>query len=114
MVRKIILALVWIPLAVILLVFAVANRHLVTVSFDPFDSTDPAVTLTLPLFAVIIISLVLGVFAGGITTWFRQGRWRRAARRHEAEARDVRSQLANLQSRYAPEAPRALLGRTPS
>ena len=112
MVRKIILALVWIPLAVILLVFAVANRHLVTVSFDPFDSTDPSVTLTLPLFAVIILSLMVGVIAGGITTWFRQSHWRRAARRHEADARDARTQLADLHAKYAPDAPRVLIGRS--
>jgi uncharacterized integral membrane protein len=35
--RKFLNAVVWIPLAVILVVFAVANRHLVTVSFDPFN-----------------------------------------------------------------------------
>ena len=38
---------------------------------------------------------ILGVVAGGSATWFRQRRWRRAARRHEADARDLRAQLAD-------------------
>ncbi len=38
MLRKIVNALVILPLAIIFVVFAVANRQLVTLSFDPFDS----------------------------------------------------------------------------
>jgi uncharacterized integral membrane protein len=37
--RKFFTALVVIPLGLIFIVFAVANRHLVTVSFDPFNSS---------------------------------------------------------------------------
>jgi uncharacterized integral membrane protein len=76
--RKFLNAIVWIPLAVILVVFAVANRHLITVSFDPFNSNDPALGITLPLFVVIIAVAILGVVAGGSATWFGQRRWRRA------------------------------------
>ena len=35
--RKFLTGLVLIPLGVIFIVFAFANRHLVTVTFDPFD-----------------------------------------------------------------------------
>jgi uncharacterized integral membrane protein len=93
--RKFLNAIVWIPLAVILVVFAVANRHLITVSFDPFNSNDPALGITLPLFMVIIAVAILGVVAGGSATWFGQRRWRRAARQHEADARELRAQLAD-------------------
>jgi len=40
--------------------------------------------------------------AGGTATWFRQRRWRRAARQHEADARQARSQLADLRATAAP------------
>ncbi|HEY0910049.1 MAG TPA: DUF1049 domain-containing protein, partial [Bradyrhizobium sp.] len=62
-------------LGAIFVVFAVANRHLVTVSFDPFNSTDPSVAVRLPLFIVMIAVAMLGVLAGGMMTWFRQRRW---------------------------------------
>lgn len=91
-------AVVVISLGVILLVFAVANRHLVTVSFDPFNSADPALKLSEPLFLVIIATAAVGVVAGGSATWFGQRRWRRAARRHEADARQARAQLADLRA----------------
>ena len=106
--RKFFTAVVLIPLGAIFIVFAVANRHLVTVSFDPFNSSDPSVAVRLPLFIVIIAVASLGVAAGGSATWFRQRRWRRAARQHEADARQARGELADLRanaatSRYTPQ-----------
>jgi uncharacterized integral membrane protein len=96
--RKFFTTLVLIPLGVVFIVFAVANRHEVTVSFDPFSSTDPAIAVSLPLFVVIIAVAMLGVMAGGMATWFRQRHWRRAARHHEADARAARMQLADLRA----------------
>ncbi len=96
--RKFFTALLVIPLGIFFVIFAVANRHLVTVSFDPFNSATPTVAITLPLFVVIIAVAMLGVLAGGMATWVRQGRFRRAARQHQAEARQARTQLADLRS----------------
>lgn len=104
MVGRIISYLFWSLLAVIFVTFAIANRHLVTVSFDPFDSADPSISATLPLFVLIIVALALGVVAGGSATWFRQRHWRRAARQHEADAREARSQVAALRANAAPPA----------
>ena len=99
--RKFLTALVVIPLGLIFIVFAVANRHLVTVSFDPFNSTDPAISATLPLFVIIIAVAIAGVVAGGSATWFRQRHWRRSARQHEADAQRARTQLADLRASAA-------------
>ena len=96
--RKFLSALIVIPLALVFVVFAVANRHFVTVSFDPFNSADPALSVSLPLFALIIAIAILGVVAGGLATWFGQRRWRRAARQHEADAKAARAQLAELRN----------------
>ena len=59
--RKIVSPLIVVPLAVVIIAFAVANRQSVTVSFDPFSSTSPAYAATLPLFVLIFILLILGV-----------------------------------------------------
>jgi len=91
-------AVLVISLGVILVVFAVANRHQVTVSFDPFNSADPSFKLTEPLFLVIIATAAVGVLAGGTATWLGQRRWRQAARRHQADARQARAQLADLRA----------------
>jgi uncharacterized integral membrane protein len=95
MIRKIVNVVIILPLAVIFLVFAVANRELVTLSFDPFNSSDPAVSVSLPLFVIMIAALITGLIVGGVATWIGQRHWRRAAKRHESEARTAREQLAS-------------------
>ena len=99
--RKFFSALILVPLAIVLIVFAVANRHFVTVSFDPFNSANPSVGASLPLFVVITLVAILGVIAGSVATWLRQGHWRRSAKLHEAEARRARADLADLRVQTA-------------
>ena len=103
--RKFLTALIVIPLALVLLTFAVANRHFVTVSFDPFMAADPTLSITLPLFLLLILVAAFGVIAGGCAVWFGQRHWRRAARRHEADARAARVELAGLQAQAAAAKP---------
>ncbi|HTP91797.1 MAG TPA: DUF1049 domain-containing protein, partial [Xanthobacteraceae bacterium] len=67
--RKIVAAIILVPLAVVIIAFAVANRQIVTVSLDPFSGGEPAAAVTLPLFVLIIVLLMLGVLVGGIAAW---------------------------------------------
>ena len=96
LVRKIIAAVILVPLAVIIIAFAVANRQIVTVSLDPFSAEHPAASLTLPLFALVIVLLILGVLIGGIAAWLRQSKWRRTARRLEREIADLHIEIEAL------------------
>ena len=99
--RKFLTALIVIPLGLILVIFAVANRHFVTVSVDPFMAADPGLSITLPLFLLLILVAAVGVISGGCAVWFGQRHWRRAARRHEADARAARGELAGLKAQAA-------------
>src|SRR5262245_45537832 len=101
MIRKVVKALVLIPLAIVLISFAVANRQSVTVSFDPFDRTDPAFSVALPLYALILALVIAGVVVGGVAAWLRQGRWRGRARLAEARARELRVENDQLKRRDA-------------
>lgn len=94
MLRKIVTAVIVAPLAIILIAFALANRQTVTVSFDPFNAGAPAASVTLPLFALIIVLLIAGVLIGGAATWLGQRKWRRAARRWQREVSGLRAQVA--------------------
>ncbi len=105
--RKFLTALILIPLGLILVAFAVANRHFVTVSFNPFDTADSELSFTLPLFALLIVVAILGVLAGGCATWFGQRHWRRAARQHEADARSAKAELAGFRASVAASQPTA-------
>jgi uncharacterized integral membrane protein len=91
--RKVVAALIVVPLAIIIIAFAVANRQIVTVSLDPFSAEHPAASVTLPLFALVIALLILGVVIGGVATWLRQTGWRRIVRRLEREATELRHEI---------------------
>lgn len=102
MFRKIVTAVIVIPLAVIIVAFAVANRKPVTVSFDPFSAAAPAYSATVPLFVLIFALVILGVIVGGVAAWFRQGKWRRLARRLEGDVRDLHAEVEAIRRREHP------------
>ena len=91
--RKFITAFILIPLGVVIVMFAVANREVITVSFDPFDSVKPAFAAKMPLFILIFVLIGLGVLIGGIAAWLKQHKWRIRARRAEADVRRLRTEL---------------------
>jgi uncharacterized integral membrane protein len=105
MLRKILIAIIVIPLAVLIIAFAVANRQVVTVSFDPFSSANPAYAASLPLFVLIFILLILGVIIGGAAAWLRQSPWRRTARKLDADVRALHDELAEIRRRFGTQAP---------
>jgi hypothetical protein len=103
--RKFVTFVILIPLAIVIVMFAVANREIITVSFDPFDVAHPAFAMKAPLFALIFALVGLGVLVGGVAAWLKQHKWRARARRAEAEARELRSRLDAEQTRTGLPAP---------
>jgi uncharacterized integral membrane protein len=91
--RKFVAGIILVPLAVVIVMFAVANREIISVSFDPFDPTQPAFMLKMPLFILIFVLVGTGVVVGGVAAWTKQLKWRARARRAEAEARELRTAL---------------------
>jgi uncharacterized integral membrane protein len=100
MFRKIVTAIIAVPLAIVIVAFALANRQTVTVSFDPFSSAAPAYAVTLPLFAVVLLVLILGVLIGGFASWLRQGKHRRSSRRFEGELRALHAEMDAVRRRF--------------
>jgi uncharacterized integral membrane protein len=86
---------VLVPLVVVGLALAVANRADVIVSFDPFSS-DTTGQLQAPLFVVLILAVMFGVLLGGLATWFAQGKYRRALRTLRAEAARQREEAGHM------------------
>jgi uncharacterized integral membrane protein len=83
--RRLLAWIILLPLAVLILLFAVANRAPVTVSLDPFSATAPAYAMKIPLFLVVFAAMILGVIVGGTAMLRNQFQWWRAARRAERE-----------------------------
>lgn len=90
MFNRFILVVVLVPLAIILIALAVANRGAVSFTLDPFNPGNPALTLELPLFVLLFVALGLGMIVGSLATWVKQGRYRKMARQRGLEAEALR------------------------
>jgi uncharacterized integral membrane protein len=90
--------LVAIPAALAIVLFAVANRQVIRVSFDPFSREAPATFVDVPLFAVALAALALGIVLGGIAAWLAQGRHRKAERQLKREVTRLASETASLKA----------------
>ncbi len=84
--RKLLRWLVLAPLAILLVLLAVANRAPVTLSLDPFSREAPAFSFTVPLFVALLLAVMVGVVIGGTAAGFGRMRWRYRAQRAEREA----------------------------
>ncbi|MEW6256624.1 MAG: lipopolysaccharide assembly protein LapA domain-containing protein [Pseudomonadota bacterium] len=73
--------LIGLPLCIIVVALAVANRRPVPVSLDPFSPDTSALTVQVPLFLILFGAVIVGVILGGVAAWLGQGRFRREARR---------------------------------
>lgn len=84
------------PLAVIGIGFAVANRQWVTLSFDPLNRAHPFATVDMPLWALFFCGVFIGIFAGWFVAW-------RGGTRHRRAARDAKIELFRAQQAHERE-----------
>jgi uncharacterized integral membrane protein len=84
-------ALILLPVAILIVLLAVANRAPVTLSLDPFSQEAPEFAFQLPLFAVIFA-------AGGTATWLAQGKNRKSRRKLRRETRQLRYETERLKA----------------
>lgn len=91
--------LITLPITLVILLFAIANRAPIAVSLWPFPWQ-----VELPGYLVILGSVLVGFAAGALVAWLSAGRRRREARRNAAEARRLAEELAALKRRHAPPA----------
>lgn len=89
MLNRFMLIAVFVPLAIILIALAVANRAPAAFTVDPFNPGNPALTVQLPLFFLLFAAVVVGMIVGSLATWFKQGRYRKLARQRGQELQTI-------------------------
>jgi hypothetical protein len=99
--RRFLKAILAIPAFAVLVALAIANHQPVTVSFNPFDSSDADLAVRVPLYLVGFTVLIAGVVVGGIAAWLKQSKRRRIGSRLAAENVMMRSELAYLKGQTA-------------
>jgi uncharacterized integral membrane protein len=98
-VKRILWLFVAIPVAVLLIVFSVANRGQVTMVLDPFSAENPAISVTLPFFVFLFGAFLAGLLVGGLVAWIGQGRHRRLEKRFAADAATWRKEAEAQKNR---------------
>jgi len=79
--KQMITALIIIPIALVLIIFIIANREMMEVRFNPFDYEDSSWTIRAPAFIFLFACLGIGVVVGSLVTWISQHPYRKKARR---------------------------------
>lgn len=106
---KIFFWIVFLLLALAVILFAVANRGQVTVSFDPFP-----VAFVAPLYLVALGAALAGIVGAWLGVARAGWRARRRARKAERRADHAESELARLRGEAAvPDPPKAVEDRRP-
>lgn len=106
--------LVLLPVAIVLIFLAIANRHAVTMSLDPFSSGVPELGVTQPLFVFLFAAVLLGVLLGGTGSWIAGAKHRRARRYSHREVNRLKAEADRLRATVSagrPVADRPLPGR---
>lgn len=101
--------IVTIPVTIVVLVFALANRAKVELHFWPFPWTK-----ALPLFVVVLGCLFVGIVLGFVIAWLSGAPRRRRARQTADRARELARQLAELQRARAASPPSAGQAASPA
>lgn len=81
--------------ALILIAFAIANRGGVTISFAPLPFS-----LDLPLFAVALAALAIGLIAGALAKMLVGSPHRRVARARQHRIRALEREVADLRAEH--------------
>lgn len=107
MVNRLLLIAVFVPLAIVLVALAVANRGATPFTLDPFNPGNPGLTWQMPLFVLLFAAIAIGMIVGSLATWVRQGRYRKLARQRGQEAETLRQAAARTPpAQSAPQLPR--------
>lgn len=92
--RKLIVSLLLAVLGVLLIVFFVANRHDVLISFDPFSLEDPAFAIgPMPMWAAMAATLGIGYGLGAVGMWLSDGSLRKKAKERKREIKRLKTEL---------------------
>jgi uncharacterized integral membrane protein len=92
--RRILRWVVWLPIVILVVGFAVANRKWVTLSFNPFTQDVPS--MDLPLWLLFFLGIFVGAIVGWIGSWIAQGKHRKAAREARSEVSKLQVELADI------------------
>ena len=101
--------IILLPIMVVFAGFMLSNRHSVLINFDPFNSETPFYAIELPLYLVMIGTMVIGILFGGIVDWLNQRKYRKSARVERNKNRKLEQESAKLKDHIATQTKKSLM-----
>lgn len=102
---KILSWLLFIPFALVVVIFAVSNRNLIAVDFWPLPFSQD-----IPLYLLSLGTMAFGFFFGALLTWLSVAKWRivAASRKKDtqyaqAEVDRLKQKVQELEQKQAPK-----------
>jgi uncharacterized integral membrane protein len=95
--------------AAALALFAISNGETVALGFWPAPYFVEA-----PLYAAVLVALLLGFLLGEFAAWLAAGRWRREARQRARRIASLEAELLATQAQLAPPGQLALPATPPA
>ena len=86
--------MIFVPAGLVLVTFAVVNRHLIPIDFWPLP-----ISMLLPFSVAVMLVFVIGVLWGGTVSWMSAFNSRREAREIKRRANQAEIQLRHLKDR---------------
>ncbi len=83
--------LIFIPFAVVVVVFAVSNRGPIPINFWPLPFAEE-----IPLYLISLGTLAIGAFFGGLLTWMSVAKWKLLASSRASDVRFQKNELDRL------------------
>jgi Lipopolysaccharide assembly protein A domain len=100
--KRILRWIIGVPLLVAAIAFAVANRKIINISFDPFSQDDPFASMPLPIWLLFFIGMIAGVLVGWFGCWLAQGKWRKRSREQDIIIKKLTAERDALTSSTTP------------
>ncbi|AQX28607.1 MULTISPECIES: LapA family protein [unclassified Bartonella] len=94
-IKRILLAVILVPITAFLIGFIVANRQEVILTLNPLQKNSEYFTYQAPLFVWLFIFFCLGILLSSITNWFAQHKNRKTLKERKAEIEKLKVSIAN-------------------
>ena len=101
--------IITLPVTLVVVIFAIANRGGVTLDLWPLE-----MSYSLPLFALVLIAILVGFVCGAAVMWFSAGKARNKAREFYYRASNLERELTYLKRKQGKAAEPAAVARTPA
>ena len=95
--------IIGLPVALVVIAFAIANRQWTRLSLDPFSSESPILSINMPLWALFVFGVFIGIVVGWTSCWLGQSKHRKLARERGREISLLQNEIENSKSQPVSE-----------